>query len=149
MVERILELVDRHKVQRLVLDTLEDVRRATLPPERSMELFVATITALRARGVTTIITQDLPRLIGGSFDLPSGAEISPVVDHILHMRYAEIGGVLRRLIVVMKLRDRAPDSAVREILFDDGIRIGERFPEYEGILSGLPNVRGSQRGGRG
>jgi KaiC/GvpD/RAD55 family RecA-like ATPase len=62
------------------------------------------------------------------------------------MRYAEIGGALRRLIVVMKLRDRAPDGAIREILFDDGIRISDSFPEYEGILSGLPSVRGA--GGR-
>jgi circadian clock protein KaiC len=148
MVERILELVDRHKVERLVLDTLDDVRRATIPPERELELFVAMVTALRTRGVTTIITQDLPRLIGGSFDLPHGGEISPVVDHILHTRYAEFDGKLRRLIVALKLRDRAPDSTIREILFSDhGIRIGDGFPDYDGILSGLPSSRGSRRGG--
>ena len=148
MVERILDLVDRHRVERLVLDTLDDVRRATIPPERELELFVAMVTALRSRGVTTIITQDLPRLIGGSFDLPHGGEISPVVDHIIHTRYAEIRGELRRMIVAMKLRDRAPDGAIREILFDDGIRIGDGFPEYDGILSGLPSARGGQRAGR-
>ncbi|MGZ8493477.1 MAG: RAD55 family ATPase [Gemmatirosa sp.] len=145
VVERILELVDRHRIQRLVIDTLDDIRRATIPPERELELFVALITALRARGVTTIIVQDLPRLIGGSFDLPHGDAISPVVDHILHTRYAEIEGELRRLIVVLKLRDRAPDNAIREIRFDDDIRIGDSFPEYEGILSGLPSLRGSTR----
>jgi circadian clock protein KaiC len=146
MIERVLELVDRHKIERLVLDTLDDIRRATIPPERELELFVAMVTALRSRGVTTIIVQDLPRLIGGSFDLPHGGEISPVVDHIIHTRYAEIRGELRRLIVAMKLRDRAPDGAIREILFDDGIRIGDSFPEYDGILSGLPSARDGGRG---
>ena len=149
MVERILELVDRHRVQRLVIDTLDDIRRATIPPERELELFVAMVTALRSRGVTTIIVQDLPRLIGGAFDLPHGGEISPVVDHILHMRYAEIRGELRRLIVVMKLRDRAPDPAIREILFgEDGIRVGDRFPDSEGLLSGLPRLRRARGDGR-
>jgi circadian clock protein KaiC len=143
VIERVLDLVDRYKVQRLVIDTLDDIRRATIPPERELELFVATITALRSRGVTTIVTQDLPRLIGGSFDLPHGDQLSPVVDHILHTRYAEIRGELRRLIVVLKLRDRAPDRAIREIVFDDdGMSIGERFPASEALLSGFPHQRG-------
>lgn len=142
MIERILELVDRHQVQRLIIDTLDDIRRSTIPPERELELFVAMITALRSRDVTTVIPQDLPRLIGGSFDLPHGGEISPVVDHIIHTRYAEIRGELRRLLVVLKARDRRPEGTIREIDFDDGIRVGGALPEYEGILSGLPSARG-------
>jgi circadian clock protein KaiC len=148
LVERVLALVEQHGIQRLVLDTYDDIRRATIPPDRELELFVAFVTTLRSRGVTTIVTQDLPRLIGGSFDLPHGSEISPVVDHIIHTRYAEIRGELRRVITVMKLRDRAPDPAIRELRFEDGIEIGDSFPDLDGILSGLPaeNV-GRRRGG--
>jgi circadian clock protein KaiC len=133
----------------MVIDTYDDIRRATIPPERELELFVALVTTLRSRGVTTIVTQDLPRLIGGSFDLPHGNEISPVVDHIIHTRYAEIRGELRRVIAVLKLRDRAPDPTIRELRFKDGIEIGEGFPNLEGILSGLPWDSGASRRGGG
>ena len=137
--ERILELIERTEAKRLVLDSVDELRRAAKPGARAMPFLSSFLDRLRSRGVSVFATQDLPRIAGPNFDLPVG-EISPMVDHLLHLRYVELHAELRRLIVVLKTRDAQADHTIRELHIEEsGMRVGDRFAEGGSFLTGMPN----------
>lgn len=136
-IERLLSLIEEHQIKRVVVDGLEDLRNAVIPPER--ELFVVTALAnlLRERGVTTMLMHDLQRVAGGSFEMPM-PELSAVMDNALHLRYVEQKGVMKRMIVVLKMRARTHDHSLREfIITDRGISVGKAFSKAQAALLGL------------
>ena len=137
---RMLEEVDRRGVKRLVIDTLGELQRSSELGGRSMPFLTALTDSLRARRVTAVLVQDLPRIVGPTFDLPFG-EVSSLMDNMVHTRFVEIGGELRRAIVVLKMREQGYDSRIREYLIGPkGMRVGDRLSRAEAILSGIPRA---------
>jgi circadian clock protein KaiC len=136
-IERLLELVDEHKIQRLVIDALEDVRHAVIPRERELYVIVALTNLLRERGVTSIVMHDLQRVAGESFDMPM-PELSALMDNALHLRYVEQKGEMKRLIAVLKMRARMHDHSLREfIITDKGLSVGKPFSKADTAILGL------------
>jgi circadian clock protein KaiC len=136
--ERILRIVDERGVRRLVLDGYDQFKRGTMTGDRTSEFFSAFCDLLRTRGVAVVMTTDMPRIAGDSFDLPIG-ELSPIVDNIIHVRSTEIHAQFRRLIAILKVREQDYDRSIREFSIDSkGIRIGEVFTEGEALLTGKP-----------
>lgn len=136
-VERMLALVEEHRIQRVVIDALEDLRESIVPPERALFLMVALTNLLRERGVTTVLMHDLQRIVGVSFDMPM-AELSAVMDNALHLRYVEQKGELKRLIAVLKIRARMHDHSMREFrIAGKGMSVGAAFDRSEMVLTGL------------
>ena len=82
--------------------------------KREMDFFTALFDSLRARGVATYITKDLPRLIGPAGALPFG-EVSPLTDVLIHVRTEEQGGRRLRFVGVLKSRTRAHEETFREL----------------------------------
>lgn len=139
--QRILDLVDKEGIRRLVLDGYDQFRQGTVTGERSNAFFSAFAHMLRARGVAVVLTQDLARIAGDSFDLPVG-EMSQLIDNIIHVRSTELHAQFRRLIAVLKVREQDYDRTIREFTIGPkGIRIGEVFAEGEALLTGVPRVR--------
>ncbi|CAA9366670.1 MAG: hypothetical protein AVDCRST_MAG68-4917 [uncultured Gemmatimonadetes bacterium] len=135
-IERILALVEEHRIQRVVIDALEDLRQAVIPRERELFVLAAVTNMLRERGVTTIVMHDLQRIAGGSFEMPM-VELSAIMDNALHMRYVEDRGEMRRLIAVIKLRARKHDHSLREfIITEKGLSVGKPFSKAETALTG-------------
>lgn len=137
---RMLEEIDRRGVKRLVIDTLGELQRSTDLGSRAMPFMTALTDSLRARGVTALFVQDLPRIVGPTFDLPFG-EVSSLMDNMVHTRFVELDGELRRMIAVLKMREQGYDHTIREYRIEPkGMRIGERLSRAEGILSGIPRA---------
>lgn len=122
---------------RVVIDSLMGFELALAPSFREdfRESLYRMVGALTGLGVTVMMTAEL---VDSYTELRlSPHEISFLTDGIILMRYVEVRGRLRRVIVVAKMRNFAHDDTFT--LYDigeDGITIAEPLTDYEGILAG-------------
>ncbi|WP_245586262.1 ATPase domain-containing protein [Solimonas soli] len=133
---RLIEAVRRRGAKRVLVDGLRGFERAQFYDERSSPFLAALTHVLRAEGVTSLYTSEVPQIIGERSEISFGP-ISAVAENILLMRYVELDSALHRLLSVLKVRDSDFDSAVRRFVIDArGIRIGDVFRDTEGLLTG-------------
>lgn len=120
-VVRIKAAVDRVGARRFALDSLTTVSRIGSP--RGYREFSIGLTAyLKERRVTGLLTTVQSALWGA----PRATEehISVLSDGILLLRYVEVGGEVRRGIVVLKERSSQHDKRIREFTIDgQGLRV--------------------------
>lgn len=144
----ILRIVDQRGIKRLVLDAYNQFSQGAVVGGRASEFFGAFCTLLRQRGVALVLSQDMTRIAGDSFDLPLG-DVSQMVDNIIHVRSTEIHAQFRRLIAILKVREQDYDRSIRELTVDrKGIRVGKVFEEGESLLTGLPKFDTHSRVGK-
>lgn len=136
ILDDVLEAVRRHGIRRLAIDGLDDILRSLFHPERAISMLNAFANLLRAEGVCVVITQESSTVAGSEVRLPL-TDLSAAVDNIILFRYAEIASELRRLIAVLKMREREHDFGIRELRIDgEGLHVGARFKSAEDLLSG-------------
>jgi circadian clock protein KaiC len=103
------------------------------------------IGALTGAGVTILSTVE----VEDTFTAMSLSHytISFLTDDIIRMRYVEIDGQLRKVMVVIKMRGGNHSKDIREyVITDKGlVVIGPLQTDYTGLTSGLPQ-RVGQRG---
>ncbi len=138
--QEILDAVERTKAQRLVIDSLVGFEMALAPGFREdfRESLYRMIAALTGAGVTILTTVEVEDTFTG---LPfSQYVISFLTDDIIRMRYVEIDGQLRKVMVVIKMRGGNHSKDIREyVITDKGVVvIGPRRTEYAALTSGTP-----------
>jgi circadian clock protein KaiC len=116
--ELVIADVEARGVRRLVVDAVNELRRSLVPSERQPEFFAALMTQLRARGVTTYLTLDVPRLLGDG--ALGDAQVAILAENLLWLRYAEHQGTVRRLLSVVKMHFSAHDRAIHEFTIEPG-----------------------------
>jgi len=132
---RILESVRRRNVRRLVIDGLGAFQMAGAHAERLPTFMTALLNELRALNVTTIITAETTPLFAAEFDVPSQG-VSQVLENLILLRLVEVQSQLRRLISILKLRNRAYDPAVREFhITSAGFNVAATVESAEAILT--------------
>ena len=101
------------------------------------------IAALTGAGVTILTTVEIEDSFT-SLEL-SHYTISFLTDDIIRLRYVEIEGQLRKVIVVIKRRGGNHSKDIREyVITDEGVVvIGPRRTEYAKLTSGLPERTGN------
>jgi circadian clock protein KaiC len=142
--ETLHELTDaihRLKARRVVIDSLSGFELALAPTFRedfreSLYRLVATLTGM---GLTVMMTAELEDSYTDLRFSPHGTAF--LTDAIILQRYVELGGQLKRVMAVVKVRASAHSKDLR--LFEiaaDGMVVGERIGEYQGLLTGSPHV---------
>ncbi|MFQ3293137.1 MAG: circadian clock protein KaiC [Halobacteriales archaeon] len=92
---------------------------------------------LRNMGVTTLITNEVPR-ITGDFQA-TGRGLSQFADTILFLRHLEYGGEIHKSIGVLKNRTSDFERTLRRLeITEHGIKVGEPLTGLRGILTGTP-----------
>lgn len=141
-----LESVRRLGAKRLVIDSLSGFELALSAAFREdfREALYRMVASLTAMGVTVLMTAELEdQYTSLKFSSAGNAFLA---DAIIMQRYVEIGGQLRRVIAVVKVRS---SSHSKDICFytiaEDEICIGDALTHYDGILSGLPELRSNAR----
>ncbi len=135
----ILTEVRRLKATRVVLDSLSGFELALAPTFRTdfRESLLGLVTALARAGVSVLMTSELEDRYTDLRFSPYGAAF--LTDAIIVQRYIEIDSRLLRVMAVVKVRASDHSNELRLYsIGDDGIRIGERLPEQEGLLGGRP-----------
>jgi len=139
--QEILDAVRRVGAKRLVIDSMVGLEMALAPGFRDdfRESLYRMIGALTGAGVTIISTVEVEDTFTA---LPfSQYVISFLTDDIIRMRYVEIHGQLRKVIVVIKMRGSNHSKDIREyVLTDKGVKIlSPRETDYTRLTTGSPD----------
>jgi circadian clock protein KaiC len=140
----ILDAITRIGAKRLVIDSLVGFEMALAPGFRAdfRESLYRMIGALTGAGVTILSTVEVEDTFTAfSF---SHYAISFLTDDIIRMRYVEIDGQLRKIMVVVKMRGGNHSKDIREyVITDKGVVIlRPRQTDYSGLTSGIPQRTG-------
>ncbi len=134
----LLQMVERTKATRLVVDGIDGLRQSASRVERIGLFLNALSHRLRDAGVTTILTEELP-LYGEALQ-PSTLRASAMTENIVLLRYVEANSALYRMLSVVKQREGMHDSAIRRLTIDSRGLHSEGFIGLTGLLSGHPSV---------
>jgi circadian clock protein KaiC len=137
--QEILDAIEKTGARRLVIDSLAGFEMALSPGFRTdfRESLYRMIFALTGLGITVLSTLELQE----SFTelLFSNFAISFLTDDIIRLRYVEIEGQLRKIMMVIKMRGSAHSRDIREYeITSEGVVIGERLKDYNELISGIP-----------
>jgi circadian clock protein KaiC len=136
----ILDAIKRVDAKRLVIDSLVGFEMALAPGFRAdfRELLYRMIGALTGAGITVLSTVEVEDNFS-SLQFSHYA-ISFLTDDIIRLRYVEIDGQLRKVMVVIKMRGGNHSKDIREyVITDDGVVIiHPRRTDYIGLSTGIP-----------
>ncbi|MFZ0825809.1 MAG: ATPase domain-containing protein [Verrucomicrobiia bacterium] len=142
--QEILDAIKRVGAKRLVIDSLVGFEMALAPGFRAefRESLYRMIGALTGAGITILSTVE----VEDSFtELAfSHYAISFLTDDIIRLRYVEIDGQLRKVMVVVKMRGGNHSKDIREyVITNKGVVvIHPRRTDYEGLITGIPHRTG-------
>lgn len=130
--------VEKHNIQRLVIDGIDELERSTQPQQRTYDYIAALLAYVRSRGVTLCVTKNVPRIIGSDLDL-GDTPFALLGENLLLLRYIERDNRLLRSVLVLKMRDSTYDQTIRQFsITDKGIEAMEKLqlPHYIEDLAG-------------
>ena len=140
LVKRALDLVQRHDVRFVVLDTLNGYLHS-MPADNHLYVQLHELLSyFGQRGVTTLMVMAQVGAIGQS---TSPVEVSYIADNVLMLRYFEAHGRIRKAISVVKKRTGAHEDTIRELRISSaGMEIGQPLAAFSGVLTGVPQFHG-------
>jgi circadian clock protein KaiC len=145
--QEILDAIERVGAKRLVIDSLVGFEMALAPGFRPdfRESLYRMIGALTGAGITILSTVE----VEDSFTSLqfSHYAISFLTDDIIRMRYVEIDGQLRKVMVVIKMRGGNHSKDIREYVISDKgvVVIHPRRTDYTGMITGIPMRTGPRQ----
>ncbi len=138
--QAILDAVTKLKAKRLVIDSLVGFEMALAPGFRVdfRESLYRMIAALTGAGVTILTTVEIEDSFT-SFEF-SHYTISFLTDDIVRLRYVEIDGQIRKVVVVVKMRGGNHSKDIREYVINDRgmVIIDPRDTDYLQLTTGIP-----------
>lgn len=137
-----LEAVQQLDATRVVIDSLSGFEIALAPTFREdfRESLYRLVGALTATGVTVFMTAET---VGGYPDVQFTTEkVSFITDDIIVQRFVEIGGALRKVLAVVKMRGSQHSHEFRTYEFTSkGAVVGGPLRNYHGIVTGVPELQ--------
>src|SRR6202035_3423742 len=146
-VHEIVNSVKQLGCKRLVIDSLVGFEMALAPGFRTdfRESLYRMIGALTGAGVTILSTVE----VEDNFTEMSLSHytISFLTDDIIRLRYVEIDGQLRKMMVVIKMRGGNHSKDIREYVITDRgvVVIHPRRTDYDALTTGIPQRTGPRR----
>jgi circadian clock protein KaiC len=139
--QEVRRAVEEDEAKIVVIDSLNGYLSA-MPEERFLTTHLHELFAyLNQRGVLTLMVVAQHGLLG-----PMGADIdvSYMADSVLLLRYFELDGEIRQAISVFKKRTGVHERTLRELkITTTGIQVGEPLIGFRGIMTGVPEYRGT------
>jgi len=141
---RVRALVDRHGVKTIIIDSLNGYQ-AAMPEEEFLVLHMHELLQyLNRQGASTFLLVAQHGLVG---DMKSPVDVTYLADTVILLRYFEAFGQVRRALSIVKKRFGSHENTIREMRIDGtGIAIGEPLKRFQGVLRGVPELAGEDRG---
>jgi len=144
--QAILDAITRIGAKRLVIDSLVGFEMALAPGFRAdfRESLYRMISALTGAGITILSTVEVEDTFTEMAF--SHYAISFLTDDIIRMRYVEIDGQLRKVMVVIKMRGGNHSKDIREyVITSKGVVIiHPRQTDYSALTTGIPQLVGQR-----
>ncbi|RZT35495.1 ATPase domain-containing protein [Cupriavidus agavae] len=143
---QLLAAVRERGVRRLFVDGIAGFQRSAFEPARLIEFYTALANELRALGVSTIATLEMPE-VDGVLGTDPPPEYGSLMDNLVHLRHARQDGEVRRFIGVVKMRDSAFDTTFHDVVIESGgLRVANRLDvsEARGVRDLTSNSAGAQ-----
>jgi len=102
--ENLLTTIEALRIKRLVVDGIAAFAKGALQSERLPSFLAAMTSELRARNVTTIMTQETPNASEWEANPPI-IELPSMMDNLIVLRRDEQEGKMLRLLLPLKFRD--------------------------------------------
>jgi len=129
--------------RRLVIDSVSEMEEA-VAPTRVRDYLAAILTLLRAEGVTALLTRET---LGAFSATPTFVDEPSAVlaENVISLRQILVGGALRRVLTVVRMRFSKHDQTIREFTITErGLRMLGRWSNEASMLqdlnSGLPEA---------
>jgi circadian clock protein KaiC len=125
----------------VVIDSLSGFELALAPTFREdfRESLYRLVAALTGMGLTVMMTAELEDSYADLRFSPHGTAF--LTDAIIVQRYVELDGQFKRVMAVVKVRASAHSKDLRVFeITADGIVVGERIADYQGLLTGSPRL---------
>jgi circadian clock protein KaiC len=144
----VLRQIAKVGARRAVLDSLTSMSLGVTSQRRFRELVYALTKHFQATRVTPMMTVEVAELLGTA--QLTGRGVSSIADNLIVLRYIEVEAHLERAVFVLKARGTAHTTELcRFVIGERGARVGERFQDLRGVLTGIPRSARSRAGGRG
>ena len=129
--------IDERGVRRLMIDSLAEVERGVLAPDRRTDYLSALVTYLRNQRVSTYVTLDISSVVGPTLEFEH-TPLSVLAENFMVLRFAEYMNRLHRLMAVLKMRFSDYDSTLYEysITAGRGLELVGPAPSGVGLLTG-------------
>jgi circadian clock protein KaiC len=135
LAERLFRELERQKSRRLVIDSLDGFRQASIDPERTLRFMTALLNELRARGVTVLLTDETLKPSGPEMEMRVQG-MSALVENLLLLEYLMVSTSLRRLVAVIKQRGSQQAAFTREFfLTPQGMTVATDAKSAEELIS--------------
>jgi circadian clock protein KaiC len=129
----------KHRPARVFIDSMQGFQVTADPEERIEDFFAAIADYFVAQGATMLFTAESTDLLGdGAMRVPF-FNASRMCQNIFALRHCELGGRLRKIFAIFKMRDSDFDASIREVIIGArGIEIGEPIFDGDKLLGGQP-----------
>jgi circadian clock protein KaiC len=136
--------VEKRNVRLLMIDSLNGYMTA-MSSERSLMIQMHELLSyLSKQGVVTLLVMAQHGMMGSAMQSP--IDVSFLADTVILLRYFEALGEVRQAISVVKKRRSSHERTIREMrLGPGGVIVGEPLRQFEGVLTGVPRYRGSEK----
>jgi circadian clock protein KaiC len=134
----LLDAARQSGCRRVFIDSLGALARSASNPQRLVEFFTALINELRSMGVTVVASWEIRDIFDANAHKPA-MELSSIFDNLLLVRFVEVRSELRRVFMVVKVRDSGFEASLRELVITGrGIRLAKAFENMPAIHMGGP-----------
>jgi circadian clock protein KaiC len=144
---QIVDLVEKHDIQRMVIDGMTSYSTALGNMELYRDFFHALVDYSKNRSMTTFFNYENPEFLGISSYMPD-FPVNSIVDNLVLMSIVEINDSFHRCISVVKARGSDHSFQTREFVIGEGgitlvpqdksVEVGTSLREYSSLLSRAP-----------
>lgn len=121
--------------RRVVLDSLSTLALGTPSERRHRELVYALSKHFRSRGVSLLMTMEIPEVLGTV--QVAGYGVSFAADNVVYVRHVESGGRFERAITVVKARSISHSHEIRTMTIDGrGMHVGTDLRDLDATPPG-------------
>ena len=129
--------IEEYRPTRVAVDSLSALERVGTT-DGFRKFIVSLCASFKHLGLTAMMTSTTPTFLGGASHTES--HLSTVTDVIILLRHSEVGGTLRRGLVVLKMRGSRHDKEIRAFTVDAlGMHI-DPVPLQSPLLAAVPQT---------
>jgi circadian clock protein KaiC len=133
-VYELLEIIERTRAHRVLIDSLGDLRRAAVDELRFREYLYSLLQRCANQQISVMMSQETPALFGISQVSDDG--ISHLSDNVILLQFVPRDAQLRRALTVLKTRASRHDPDIREFkITPEGIVLDEPLSQLDPLTT--------------